>query len=54
MRSTPGSIKEEVMVDLDRPRLPDVMLTEQYIKVRKKVLAAIRQESLKSFNHQSH
>jgi NitT/TauT family transport system ATP-binding protein len=54
MRSTPGSIKEEVMVDLDRPRKPEVMLTEQYIKVRKKVLAAIRQESLKSFNHQSH
>jgi NitT/TauT family transport system ATP-binding protein len=54
MRSTPGSIKEEVIVDLDRPRTSEVMLTERYIQVRKKVLAAIRQESLKSFNHQSH
>lgn len=54
MRSTPGSIKEEVIVDLDRPRTSEVMLTDRYIQVRKKVLAAIRQESLKSFNHQSH
>lgn len=54
MKSTPGSIKEEVRVNLDRPRLPDVMLTEQYINVRKKVLSVIRQESLKSFNHQMH
>jgi NitT/TauT family transport system ATP-binding protein len=54
MRSTPGSIKEEVIVDLDRPRTSEVMLTDRYIQVRKKVLAAIRQESLKSFNNQSH
>jgi NitT/TauT family transport system ATP-binding protein len=54
MQSTPGSIKEEIVVDLDRPRTPEVMLTEQYIQVRKKVLAVIRQESLKSFNNQSH
>lgn len=54
MRSASGSIKEEVRVNLDRPRMADVMLTEQYIDVRKKVLAIIRQESLKSFNNQLH
>ncbi|MBD1932282.1 MULTISPECIES: ABC transporter ATP-binding protein [Cyanophyceae] len=54
MQSTPGSIKEEIFVDLDRPRTSEVMLTEQYIQVRKKVLSVIRQESLKSFNSQWH
>lgn len=52
MQSSPGSIKEEISIDLPRPRTPELTLSEAYLTLRKKVIALIRQESLKSFNNQ--
>lgn len=52
MRSSPGSIKENIVVDLPRPRLPQISSTDTYIALRNKVVSLIRQESLKSFNNQ--
>jgi NitT/TauT family transport system ATP-binding protein len=52
MQSSPRSIKEEIVVNLDRPRVPEVMLSEAYIKIRQKVFSSIKDESLKAFNRQ--
>jgi NitT/TauT family transport system ATP-binding protein len=53
MRSSPGSIKEEIVVDLPRPRSPEITATDAYLELRRNVIALIRQESLKSFNSQA-
>lgn len=50
MRSSPGSIKEEILIDLPRPRPAEISSTDNYIALRRKVITLIRQESLKSFN----
>ena len=50
MRSTPGSIKEEIRVTLGRPRTPEVMLTDEFINIRRRVKHLIREESLKVFD----
>ena len=49
MRSAPGSIKEEIRVPLDRPRTPEIMLTDAFGDIRKRVKHLIREESLKVF-----
>jgi len=49
MRSAPGSIKEEIRVSLDRPRTPEIMLTDAFGDIRKRVKHLIREESLKVF-----
>jgi NitT/TauT family transport system ATP-binding protein len=53
MQSSPGSIKEEVTVDLPRPRLAEMVSTDAFLHLRKTVMGVIRQESLKSFNQQT-
>lgn len=53
MQSSPGSIKEEVTVDLPRPRLAEMVSTNAFLNLRKAVMEVIRQESLKSFNQQT-
>ena len=53
MRSAPGSIKEEIVVNLPRPRSPEIISTDAYLSLRRNVTALIRQESLKSFNQQA-
>lgn len=53
MQSSPGSIKEEISIDLPRPRTPELISSEAYLTLRRKVIALIRQESLKSFNNQN-
>ncbi len=50
MRSTPGSIKEEIRVPLGRPRTPEIMLTREFGDIRGRVKHLIREESLKVFN----
>jgi NitT/TauT family transport system ATP-binding protein len=50
MRSTPGSIKEEIGVTLGRPRTPEIMLTDEFGAIRRRVKHLIREESLKVFD----
>ena len=50
MSNSPGSIKEDIRVDLGRPRTPDVSLSERYAALHRRVRGLIREESLKVFN----
>ncbi|HJY76530.1 MAG TPA: ABC transporter ATP-binding protein [Burkholderiales bacterium] len=50
MTNSPGSIKEEIRVDLGRPRAADVALSERYGALHRRVHRLIREESLKVFN----
>lgn len=53
MQSSPGSIKAEINIDLPRPRTSELVSSDVYLSLRKKVITLIRQESLKSFNNQA-
>jgi len=50
MSNSPGGIKENIRVDLGRPRAPDVTLGEEYAGLHRRIRRLIRQESLKVFN----
>ena len=50
MSNSPGSIKEDIRVDLGRPRTPEVALSEDYGGLHRRVHRLIREESLKVFN----
>jgi NitT/TauT family transport system ATP-binding protein len=50
MSNSPGSIKDDIRVDLGRPRAPDVALSEEYDGLHRRIHRLIRQESLKVFN----
>lgn len=47
MTNRPGQIKEEVVVDLPRPRRPEVQETPAFITLRRRILASIREESMR-------
>jgi len=51
MSNSPGSIKDDIQVDLGRPRAPDVALSEKYGALHRRVHWLIREESLKVFNN---
>lgn len=48
MTNRPGRVKEEVLVDLPRPRAFEVQATPEFLALRSRVLASIREESLRS------
>ena len=50
MSTAPGGIKEEIRIELDRPRTPDVALSEKYGALDRRVRRLIREETLKVFN----
>ena len=50
MSNSPGSIKEDIRVDLGRPRAPEVALSDEYGALHRRVHWLIREESLKVFN----
>jgi len=50
MNTAPGGIKEEIRIDLARPRTPDVALSERYGALNRRVRRLIREETLKVFN----
>ena len=50
MSNSPGSIKEDIRVDLGRPRAPDVARSEEYGGLHRRIHRLIRLESLKVFN----
>lgn len=46
----PGSIKVSVDVNLDRPREPSIVTSAAFLDVKKTLLEAIEEESMKSFH----
>lgn len=48
MGVNPGHIKEDIAIDLQRPRHVDDTLTPEFIQISRQVLATIREETLKS------
>ena len=50
MRILPGGIKEDIKVNLPRPRFPELVGTEKFGLIRKRISELIREESLKVFN----
>ncbi len=52
MTARPGRLKLEVRVGLERPRAPGVVTSEPFVALKKKILDAIRDESLRSFRAQ--
>lgn len=50
MTARPGSIKVSVDVNLDRPREPSIVTSAAFLDVKKTLLEAIEEESMKSFH----
>jgi ABC-type nitrate/sulfonate/bicarbonate transport system ATPase subunit len=49
MSARPGRVKLELSVDLERPRGPELVTSADFIRLKRELLAAIEEESLKSF-----
>jgi ABC-type nitrate/sulfonate/bicarbonate transport system ATPase subunit len=49
MTARPGRIKLERRVDLPRPREPGIVLSPEFIALKRDILGAIEEEALKSF-----
>lgn len=50
MKTLPGSIKEEIEINLPRPRSGEMTNHKDFTVLRKKIINLIREESLKVFN----
>ena len=48
MTNRPGRIKDEVAIDLPRPRRPEVQETPAFLALRHRILASIREESMRA------
>jgi len=53
MTARPGAVKLEVPVGLERPRSPALVTSEPFVALKKQILDAIRDESLRSFATQA-
>ncbi len=49
MTARPGAVKLEQAVDLPRPRRPDIITSPEFIRLKRTLLDAIEEESMKSF-----
>ncbi|MGF3023836.1 ABC transporter ATP-binding protein [Methylobacterium aquaticum] len=49
MTARPGAVKLEQRIDLPRPRRPDLVTAPDFIRLKRTLLEAIEEESLKSF-----
>jgi ABC-type nitrate/sulfonate/bicarbonate transport system ATPase subunit len=49
MSARPGQIKLDVPVELPRPRAPDIVTTPPFVALKRTLLAAVEDESLKAF-----
>jgi len=54
MTARPGKIKLEQVVDLPRPRKADIVTSPEFIALKKTLLEAIEEESMKSFQVAGH
>jgi NitT/TauT family transport system ATP-binding protein len=53
MSASPGRIIADLTIDLPRPRDPDIMLDERFLKLKRRCHEQIREESLKAFEQQN-
>ena len=49
MTARPGSVKLEQVVDLPRPRRPEIVTAPEFVGLKRTLLDAIEEESMKSF-----
>lgn len=49
MSARPGKLKLELPIALPRPRLPDVVTSAPFVEMKRTLLAAVENESLKAF-----
>lgn len=54
MTARPGKVKLEQVVDLPRPRKADIVTSPEFIALKKTLLEAIEEESMKSFQVAGH
>lgn len=50
MTSRPGRIKEEIAVDLPRPRSYEMLASTQFVDLKRRVLQSIREEAVEAFS----
>jgi len=48
MTASPGRIKAEIAIPLDRPRRPEMMMSSEFLALRRGLMSLIREESLKA------
>jgi ABC-type nitrate/sulfonate/bicarbonate transport system ATPase subunit len=53
MTARPGAVKLSCVVDLPRPRGPDLITSARFMQIKREILAAIEEESMKSFETSS-
>jgi len=51
MTARPGSVKLEQVVDLPRPRRPEIVTAPEFIRLKRTLLDAIEEESMKTFQY---
>ena len=51
MKTLPGGIKQQVAIDLPRPREPSMIKSEIFNKYRGEIFELIREETLKVFRN---
>jgi len=50
MSARPGQVKASYDIDLSRPRKIDVQLTEEYLKIKRKIWKLVEEEVMVSMN----
>ena len=48
MTARPGRIKEEVAIDIARPRTVDVLTSEAFIAIKRRIMALIHEEAVRA------
>jgi len=49
MATNPGTVKQDILIDLPRPRSPDIIQSTEFCAIRQRIVAQVREESLKTF-----
>jgi ABC-type nitrate/sulfonate/bicarbonate transport system ATPase subunit len=52
MTARPGRIKEDIAIGVDRPRTFEVLTTPEFFEYKSRLLAAVREESLRTATEQ--
>src|SRR2546430_5422537 len=50
MTARPGRIKEEVAIDISRPRSVDVLTADEFIAIKRRIMTLIREEAVRALS----